>query len=502
MSVNTYSGTIFHAKIQVMKIRTRMAPSPTGEFHIGGMRTLMYNWALARKNGGQFILRIEDTDRERYVEGAVDRMLAVIKKYGFDWDEGPQVGGKYGPYVQSERLDIYKKYALELVEKGSAYYCFCTQERLEALREQQRKEKKPVTKYDRCCLGLSKEEIKKNLDEGKPYVVRLKVPDNEEIIVNDLVLGKLTFPSNDLDDQVLLKSDGFPTYHLGVVVDDHLMDITHVLRGREWLASTPKHVLLYRAFGWEEPVFAHLPVLREVDSTKKMSKRLGDVAAMDFLKAGYLPEALDNFMMFLGWNPGTEKEVYTLEEFVKDFSLDKIQKSEMAAFDRQKLTWFNGLYIRNTPTDKLLEKIGTWYEENGGNMIKGAFGKEFDIKVLGLIQERMKTLNEFNDLSSYFYSAPLVEKEKLNEISGGADKTKEIIEKFLGVYEQISDKEWEVEPLDKLSHEKLGEWGYKPKEAFMTLRYAVSGVEFTPPLFDVFNLIGKKETIDRLRSVL
>ena len=476
-----------------------MAPSPTGEFHIGSMRTLMYNWALARNLGGEFIIRIEDTDKERYVEGAVQRMLSVIKEYGFDWDEGPQVGGKYGPYVQSERLDIYKKYALELVEKGKAYYCFCTEERLEKLREQQRKEKKPVTKYDRLCLNLSKEEIEKNLKEGKPHVIRMRIPDNELIEVEDLILGKMTFPSNDVDDQVILKSDGFPTYHLGVVVDDHLMEITHILRGREWLASTPKHVLLFRAFGWKEPLFAHLPVLREVDSTKKMSKRLGDVGAADFLKAGYLPEALDNFLMFLGWNPGTEKELYTLDEFVKDFSIEKIQKSEMSAFDRQKLSWFNGLYIRNTPLDKLLERIGEWHEEFGVKMEYGKFGKEFDLKVLSLVQERMRTLAEFNDVTSYFYNRPVVDSAKFADFS---EKYKEIIKNYLGVYEHISDDEWEKDTLDKISHEKLPEWDYKPKEAFMTLRYAVCGTEFTPPLFDVFNLIGKKETIDRLKVVL
>jgi glutamyl-tRNA synthetase len=479
-----------------------MAPSPTGEFHIGSMRTLMYNWAYARNLGGKFILRVEDTDKERYVEGAVERMLDVVRKYGFGWDEGPQVGGEFGPYVQSERLDIYKKYALELVEKGKAYYCFCTEERLEKLREQQRKEKKPVTKYDRCCLSLSKEEIEKNLKEGKPYVIRMRMPDNETIEVDDLILGKMTFPSNDLDDQVLLKSDGYPTYHLGVVVDDHLMEITHILRGREWLASTPKHVLLFQAFGWNVPIFAHLPVLREVDSTKKMSKRMGDVGAADFLKAGYLPEALDNFMMFLGWNPGTEKEMYTLDEFVKDFSIEKVQKAEMSAFDRQKLSWFNGLYIRNTPVERLLEKIGDWHKEFGVKMESGKFGKEFDLKVLSLIQERMKTLAEFNDLSSYFYNKPNVNSKKLADFSGSLEKSKEIIKTYLAVYENISDGAWEKDDLDKVSHEKLVECNYKPKEAFMTLRYAVCGTEFTPPLFDVFNLIGKKETVERLKSVL
>jgi glutamyl-tRNA synthetase len=330
-----------------MKIRTRLAPSPTGEIHVGSMRTLLYDYALAKQSGGELVLRIEDTDQERYVEGAVERMLKVIKDYGLSWDEGPEVGGPDEPYFQSQRLDIYKKYALELVEKGSAYYCFCSEERLEKLREEQRAQKSPVTKYDRYCLTLTKEEIEKNLKDGVPYVIRLKVPNDREIEVEDLVLGKLKFPSNDIDDQVLMKSDGFPTYHLGVVVDDHLMKITHILRGREWLPSTPKHVLLFEAFGWTPPKFVHLPLLREVDSTKKLSKRTGSVGALDFLQEGYLPEALLNFMMFLGWNPGTEKEIYSLDEFVKDFSIEKIQTSEMAAFDRQKLLWINGMYIRN-----------------------------------------------------------------------------------------------------------------------------------------------------------
>jgi len=485
-----------------MVIRTRVAPSPTGEFHIGGMRTLMYNWAFARKFDGKFVLRIEDTDRERYVEGAVERMKKVVRDYGFDWDEGPDVGGSYGPYVQSQRLELYKKYALELVKPGKAYYCFCTEERLEKLREEQRKQKRPVTKYDRFCLNLSKDEIEKNLKDARPYVIRLKVPDNEEIVVEDLILGKLVFPSNDIDDQILLKSDGFPTYHLAVVVDDHFMEISHVLRGREWLPSTPKHILLFRAFGWKEPVYAHLPLLREVDSTKKMSKRLGDVAALDFLNSGYLPEALDNFMMFLGWNPGTEKEMYTLGEFVKDFSIEKVQKSEMAAFDRQKLLWLNGLYIRKMPTEKLLERIEIWYEEYDKKLDIGKCGRDFNLKVLKLVQERMKTLNEFNDLTSYFYKRPDIDKGEVGKFASGKEKSKEMIKNYLAVYKGILDKNWDKDNLDKISHEKLSEFGYQAKDAFMTLRYVVCGKEYTPPLFDVFNLLGKKEVIERLESVI
>lgn len=485
-----------------MKIRTRLAPSPTGEIHVGSMRTLLYDYALAKQTGGEMILRIEDTDRERYVEGSVERALKVIKDYGLSWDEGPEIGGPDEPYFQSQRLDIYKKYALELVEKGFAYYCFCTQERLEEVREKQRQEKLAVTKYDRHCLTLTKEEVEKNLKDGVSYVIRLKVPSDEGVEVEDLVLGKLSFPSNDIDDQVLMKSDGFPTYHLAVVIDDHLMNITHILRGREWLPSTPKHVLLYKAFGWTPPKFVHLPLLREVDSTKKLSKRTGSVSAVDFLKDGYLPEALLNFMMFLGWNPGTEKEIYSLEEFVKDFSIEKIQTSEMAAFDRQKLSWFNGMYIRNMSVEDLWSRVVKFHEKYLEKLDLDKYGNVFNLKVLSLVQDRLKTLAEFNDLTNYFYTKPSIDSAKLSEFSGSIDKAKEIIKNYIDLYNSISDEDWTQDNLDKVSHEHLEKFNYKPKEAFMTLRYATCGVDFTPPLFDVFNLLGKKETISRLEDSL
>lgn len=485
-----------------MVVRTRMAPSPTGEFHIGSMRTLMYNWAFARKSGGKFILRIEDTDRERYVKGSVERTLDAIKKYGFDWDEGPEVGGEHKPYVQSERLDIYKKFALELVEKKKAYYCFCTSERLEKLREEQRKEKRPVTKYDRHCLNLSKEEVDKNLNEGKPYVIRMKIPDDQIVEVEDLILGKMTFPSNDLDDQVLLKSDGFPTYHLGVVVDDHLMEITHILRGREWLASTPKHVLLYKAFAWKEPHFAHLPVLREVDSTKKMSKRLGDVAAVDFLKAGFLPEALDNFMMFLGWNPGTEKEIYTLDEFIKDFSIAKIQKSEMSAFDRQRLSWINGHYIRSFSDEKLLEVLDTWAKNYDVVLVGADRPKEFRIKVLALIKDRIRHLSEFDSLAGYFFEGVLPEKGSLISYTESAERVKEILESFSKIFTGIEKEKWTSTNIETISHSMLTEKKYTAKEAFMTLRIAVTASSATPVLVEILELLGKEEVLLRIEKAI
>jgi glutamyl-tRNA synthetase len=316
------------------KVRTRMAPSPTGEYHIGHIRTLLYNWAFAKKNNGKFIVRIEDTDRERYVEGAVERILNVISDYGFDWDEGPKVEGECGPYIQSERLDIYKSYAQTLLDKGFAYYCFCSEERLTKMRDEQKSRGVVSTKYDGLCLKLGKEEVGKKLKDNMSHVIRMKVPRNKAVNFKDLILGDLSFPTNDIDDQVLIKSDGFPTYHFAVVVDDHLMKITHVMRGNDWVPSTPKHVLLYQAFGWELPYFAHIPNIKELGAGKKLSKRYGAVSAREFLDDGYLPEALLNFLMFLGWNPGTNKEFYSLEEFIKDFSIDKIHKTDLVSFDK------------------------------------------------------------------------------------------------------------------------------------------------------------------------
>jgi len=342
-----------------MTVRTRIAPSPTGEFHIGGLRTLLYNYAWAKKNKGSFIIRIEDTDRNRFVEGATARILEVIKEYGLDWDEGPVKEGPFGPYIQSERLNIYREYVDRLLATKKAYHCFCTPERLESLREEYQSQNKTF-KYDRHCLNLNEVEVKNRIESGHNYVVRMLVPENELITFNDLILGEISIPSNEVDDQVLLKSDGFPTYHLAVVVDDSLMKITHVLRGVEWLPSTPKHVLLYRAFGFSEPNFGHLPNLKNLGSNKKMSKRDGSVYAIDFLKEGYLPEAMLNFLMFLGWNPGTEKEIYSLEEFINDFEISKIHQTDMVSFNKEKLDWYNNQYLWKITNEEYLERLKYW----------------------------------------------------------------------------------------------------------------------------------------------
>ena len=335
--------------------KVRFAPSPTGYLHVGGLRTALYNYLFAKKNNGTFVLRIEDTDRNRYVEGAVENLIKALNWAGLNYDEGPEIGGNYGPYLQSERLDIYKKHADELIEKGKAYYCFCTPERLKELKEEQEKQKLPQAKYDKHCIHLSKDEVDKNLAAGIPKVVRLNVEENQTIQFDDIVRDHVEFESNNVDDQVLIKSDSFPTYHLANVVDDHLMRITHVIRGEEWLSSTPKHVLLYDAFGWERPVFAHLPLLLNPDRSK-LSKRQGDVAVEDYRDKGFLKEALINFVALLGWNAGDDKEYYYMDELINSFSLERVNKAG-AVFDLQKLNWLNAEHLRKKSNEELINLL-------------------------------------------------------------------------------------------------------------------------------------------------
>lgn len=484
-----------------------MAPSPTGEYHIGSIRTMLYNYAFAKKNNGVFILRIEDTDRQRFVPGALERILQVIKDYGLSWDEGPEIAGPYAPYIQSERFNIYKDYALKLVESGHAYYCFCSAERLEKNREDQRKTGSPVTKYDKLCLKLSKDEVEVKIKNGEKYVVRFKMPDTEEISFDDLFLGNISFNTVDLDDYVLLKSDGFPTYHLAVVVDDYLMKISHVFRGIEWLPSTPKHVLLYKAFGWKMPLHGHLPNLKELGATKKLSKRSGTVDANLFLKDGYLSEAVLNFLMFLGWNPGTEREIYSLEEFINDFSLDRIHKTDLVAFDREKLLWYNGYYIRSFSCEELFNRLLSWSVKYEQDLGIDAYSHDYVIKVLGLIQERLKTLSEFSQLTGYFFGNLTQDKNIISKFTGSEQRAKIILTDFLNILSAVEWKEAKLatlskESVDKACHEMLTQKGYKPKEAFMTLRLALTGVEATPHIFDVIEVLGKEETLKRVKFYL
>ncbi len=473
-----------------MTVRTRMAPSPTGEYHVGHIATLLKNYAYARQQGGQFVLRIEDTDQERKVEGAVERIMKVIRDYGLSWDEGPDKGGPFAPYTQSERLPMYKEKAEELVAAGKAYYCFCSSERLEKIREEQRAANIPP-KYDRHCAALSSTEVQEKLSAGESYVIRLRVPDNQDITFTDLIRGDITFNSESVDDQVLLKSDGFPTYHLAVVVDDHAMEITHVMRGEEWISSTPKHILLYQAFGWQSPVYAHIPVFLNPDGKGKMSKRKGTVAAQSFLEDGYLPEAMLNFFMILGWTPADQREVMTLAEYIQEFNPAEIS-AKSVVFDMEKLRWLNGVYIRNLSADELKRRITPYLPSD--------FPTEKYDEMMPLVMERLVTLKDVDDLTSFFYRDIEVDFEMLIKKSDAAAVAVQLTE-TLTVLQALPDD------ADHASFESAiravqEQHAWPKSQYFMMLRVAVTGRTATPPLFESMMVIGKKRVEQRLQQAL
>ncbi len=472
-----------------MKVRTRMAPSPTGEMHVGSLSISLKNYAFAKRHGGQFVLRIEDTDKTREIENGVELIQDILKKYGITWDEGPGVGGEHGPYIQSQRLDIYKKYAEELIAKKKAYYCFCSEERLLESREKQREQKIPP-KYDGLCKKLSGEEIAQKLQNGDSYVIRLQVPENQEVTFTDLIRGDITFNSDTIDDQVLLKSDGYPTYHMAVVIDDHSMDITHIMRGEEWISSTPKHILLYQAFGWEMPVFAHIPVYLNPDGKGKMSKRKGHVSAQSFLDRGYLPEALLNFFMILGWAREDEVEIMTLEEYVQLFDPKDVSPSSVV-FDTKKLNWINGMYIRKLTPEQLSEKITPFLPTD--------FPTQKQNDILPLIHERLETLADIEQLTTFFYrdisvdSQLLLKKSTLEEVTTQLEAT-------IGVLQAILPENWSVAAIETAIRELAEKNDWKPGQYFMMLRIAATGNKATPPLFDTLFVIGSELLVERLQA--
>ncbi len=465
-------------------IRTRMAPSPTGEYHVGHIATLLKNYAFAKKHDGAFILRIEDTDQFRLVPGAVEKILSVIKAYGLDWDEGPEKGGPHEPYVQSQRLSRYKDYALKLVEDGAAYYCTCSPDRLSALREQQQKDKQPP-KYDRHCVS-KQSEIKKQIDAGEEYVIRLLVPDDEPVSFDDMIRGEITTPSASVDDQVLLKSDGFPTYHLAVVADDHEMEITHVLRGEEWISSTPKHVLLYRAFGWEPPVYGHIPVFLNPDGKGKMSKRKGTVSAQSFLDAGYLPEALLNFFMILGWTPQDQREMLTLHEYIQEFDPKDISPKSVV-FDVKKLEWINGQYIRLLPSAELERRIHPFLPDD--------FPNDALHKILPLVADRLVTLRDIEEHTTFFYRSITIDPQLLTKKSTATEVTNQLAE-TKDVLSRIDD--WTVEEIERHIRDLQEERSWHKRQYFMMLRVAITGKTATPPLFETMEVLGKEKVLSRL----
>lgn len=477
------------------EVRVRFAPSPTGYLHVGGLRTALYNYLFAKHNNGKFILRIEDTDRSRYVEGAVEKLINSLKWVGLNFDEGPEVGGSYGPYFQSERLSIYQENVQKLIKEKKAYYCFCTPERLSALREEQQKLKLPQAKYDKHCLNLSDEEINDKLQNNIPHVIRLNVEPNQIVRFDDHVRGIVEFNTDNIDDQVLIKSDGYPTYHLANVIDDHLMKISHVIRGEEWLSSTPKHVILYNYFGWELPEFAHLPLLLNPDKSK-LSKRQGDVAVEDYRDKGYLKEALLNFVALLGWNFGDDKEFYKLEEMIKRFSLDRVNKSG-AVFNVEKLDWLNGLHIRNKDSAELLLFYKEELKKSKYSDIN--FSDEIMLKIIDAMKERITFVKDLVNNCNYFYERPVeydvnIIKKRWKDDSG------KLLTEYAAALPNIDIKEkHDYETALKLVAEK-NDCG--AGRIIHPLRLAVSGVGIGPGIYDLLDIIGKEEVIKRINIAL
>lgn len=490
-------------------VRVRFAPSPTGLLHIGGLRTALYNYLFAKHNNGDFVLRIEDTDQNRYVEGAEEDIINSLRWCGLDYDEGPDINveGKYGPYRQSERSEYYQNYAKQLIEEGYAYYAFDTSEELQDMRERLQKSGNPSPKYDaitrmsmKNSLTLSKDEVDRRLEAGDKYVVRLKIPRRETIRFEDEVRGFVSFESQGLDDQVLLKSDGLPTYHLANVVDDHLMNITHVIRGEEWLSSAPKHILLYKYLGWEPPKMAHLPLIMSPEGgklSKRNAEKLGiPVNVRDYIHQRYEPEALVNFLAFLGWNPGDDREVMSLDDLIAGFSLDRVSKSG-AVFNIKKLNWFNEQYLRARSEEDLLPEVKDIIKSYGYDGYPDDYVKE----VIKLMKERAQLVDEFISQGQYFFEAPQAYDSKARKKAWKAN-TAELIQAYILRLQEMDESDWEAskikDELKKILKEKEVGFG---KIALPT-RLAVTGMGFGPGLFETLELLGKEEVIARMKKAV
>jgi glutamyl-tRNA synthetase len=469
-------------------VRVRFAPSPTGYLHVGGLRTALYNFLFARKNGGILILRIEDTDRARYVEGAVDNLIQTLRWAGLDFDEGPGTRDASGPYVQSERLPLYREHAEHLVETGKAYYAFDTAEQLAEMRRDQ-EQRGLFPKYDRRALKLSTEEVRENREKGIPAVIRMRVPDVATVVVDDLIRGRVRFSSDQIDDQVLLKSDGYPTYHLANVVDDHTMGVSHIIRGEEWLSSTPKHVLLYEFLGWDLPAFAHLPLLLNPDRSK-LSKRQGDVAVEDYRTKGFLPEALLNFVALLGWNPGDDREIFTMEELIHEFSLERVGKSG-AVFDIEKLRWMNTQHLRLKSDEELLFMSRPHFDASG----LGTPTDQYLLAVIRLLKERVESVQDFLTLGPYFFKDP----DTYDEASRKKNWTPDARTRVTDARTDLG----QLEPFTHSSIEKIvrnaaERHGVGAGKIIHPLRLAITGMGRGPGLFELMEVLGRETCIRRI----
>jgi glutamyl-tRNA synthetase len=489
--------------------RARFAPSPTGKQHIGGYRTALFSWLLARHTGGQFLLRIEDTDIARTEAGSVETVIEGFKWLGMDIDEGPENGGPYGPYFQTQRRDLYMPYAEQLIESGAAYRCFCTRERLEQARQAQIARHLPP-RYDRRCRNLSKREIARNLSQGQSFTVRLAAPLEGKTLIHDALRAgePIVFDNTNLDDPVLLKSDGYPTYHLANVVDDHLMRITHVLRAEEWIPSAPLHIITYQALGWEPPVFAHVPdVLAPVGTPGggKLSKRKGAIPMLEYRERGYLPEALLNYMALLGWSYDDKETILSREQLIAAFSLDRVGLAP-ARYDEGRVLWFNGYYIRQLSPEELLERALPFLEraevEKGlPDSIARPLDRDYTKRVLRLEQERMKTLADAPDMTSFFFVDHLeYPAEALIAKHMDASATLNGLRRSQAILE--GQQSWVAADMEAPLRELVAELGLKPVQLFTSLRVAVTGRTVSPPLFETMETLGRVVSLGRLRQAI
>lgn len=471
-------------------VRTRFAPSPTGYLHLGGLRTALYAYLMAKKNNGTFILRIEDTDQNRYVEGAVDVIYRTMKDIGLDWDEGPDVGGDYGPYIQSERKDMYLPYAHELVKKGKAYYCFCTKEELEERKAQAEAEGR-VWKYDKHCASIPYEEARKRVEAGEPYVIRQNVPETGSASFDDVLYGHIEVDCAELEDMILIKADGMPTYNFANVIDDHSQNITHVMRGNEYLSSTPKYNLLYEAFGWEKPVYIHLsPIMK--DAHRKLSKRYGDAFYEDFIQKGYLKEAILNYVALLGWNPGDEREFFTLPELVEAFSIKGLSKSP-AIFDNEKLQWMNGEYVRKLSEADFTAHAMPFYEAAGIGHMNTSI-------LFTILQARVQYFGEIPAMVDFLTALPEYDAELFTNKKSktNPEVAAQVLDMAIPALEALP--EWTVSALHDTLLGMAAEKGLKNGTMLWPVRIALAGKQVTPGgAMEIAALLGKEEGLRRLK---
>lgn len=484
---------------RMKQVRVRYAPSPTGEPHLGNIRTAMFSWLFARHNNGEFIIRIEDTDQSRVVEGALESQLEVLKWLGIDWDEGPDVGGKFAPYIQSQRIKSYQSIATRLIEDGAAYQCYCSPERLEKLRKEPREV--PYQKgYDGYCRGLTDEQRRaKEKESGAAAVVRFAMPREGETKVDDRVRGQVVFQNNLVEDFILLKSDGFPTYHLASVVDDHAMEISHVLRAEEWLSSTPRHLHLYRELGWTPPEFAHLPVILAPDKSK-LSKRHGATSVLEYREIGYLPEAMVNFLALIGWALDDKTQVLSKQQLIENFSLDRVNKSG-AIFDVEKLNWMNGYYLRNMSADSLTDILLEYWHLYPPEELVKIPNREQVLMIMPLVRERLKMLRDAVPLIGFFFK-DTVEYNEQELIQNGMNirDTEMVLKRSMTALKTLS--KFSADSIELVLRSLASDLGLSPRQLLGVIRVAMTGQKIAPPLFETIEILGRERSLNSLREAL